>query len=442
MQIFIVSTDTSNFPGACQSTPPNEQGYIGSMNDASCELLVAAEMTGELFNSDPLAFLPDVEGELGSVAYGFAQDSLGMCISPESIRVSYRWEDNDAKEIANRLLGSKGDETKAFAQYVRMGTDSSFITLALSALAATTQGCILTASILKQLRNTDLGVAILLNMKNPARAARILNLWEYKSVSQRDKITLALNRISFAENSEGRQRSYAREHMYQYGTSINADSFHNPLTAIRISESLLIGFDKYEEASHSFGQRLQKTSAARKRARSTLEAHLATLVSRNLIKPCHISYSRRGIIDAVECALVPPPPPTPKRSDATVREEDNPSDDEKMLTNLTSEYEYCEELIDVIVDALIGAQHYRLDSSEVYSLRELIITITDTINDIIEDEETLMDRGYDPSYFNSTQELKLLLDEIENEFIDLENAAIDLEFGGLESETDVEDMFQ
>jgi len=427
-QVVIVSANAPTFADAYQCNPADERAYIGSISEAPCELAAAAEMAGTLFSSDPIAFMPNITERLKSVAYDFFQDSVKMCLPRETVSVSYRWEADDAKVVAKSLLNASGDQTKAFARYLGSANNPSFGALALSALASTTKGGAIAASILQTLRDPKLGVSILFNMENPARAARILNLWEHRPSSRQDEITLELNRRSFAEDSDATLNRRSRIHMYQYGASVDAESFHRPLTAMHISEMLLIGFDRYEEAVQSFGQNFRQRVGSLINARKALEAHIQALVSRNIIKPCHISYGPQGMIEDMACALVPPPPEQPdKQNDTTAPEDNDVSSDLKKIDDLIDNYRYCEDMIDSIVDAVADARYQMMDYGMVNSTRDLMMNLEDIIADIEKDEKELLDKGYRLPSVSGSEELRSFLEDVENEFIDIECRAIDLE---------------
>ena len=267
-------------------------------------------------------------------------------------------------------------------------------------------------------------------------AARILNLWEHQPLSRRDEITFALNRRSLANDGDAVWNSHSSIHMYQYGASIDADLFHRPLTAMHVSEMLLIGFDKYEEAVQSPGQNIWQKMEALINARRALEAHLQALVSRNIIKPCRISYSPQGGIEDMACALVPPPRKQPDtKSDSTTVEENCSPNDSDRIDDLIGNYEYCEEMIDGIVEAIATTRYQTMDSSKVNSIRELMINLEDIIDDIEKDERELLGKGYELPNISSAEELRSFLDDVESEFIDIECRAIDLENAANDLET-------
>ena len=426
-QISIFSTNGLDFINACQSVPVDEPECIGYSDDGSCKFAAASEIASELFNSDPLAFMPNVVEDLESIVYGFVQNSLGMCLPPETIHVAYRWESDDAKNVAKKLLSSRQNETKAFAKYLSLKNNLPFGALTLSALASTTKGSVIAASIIKELRNPRIGVAILFGMKNPARAARILNFWKYRAITQRDAITLELNRIKPNNKNEEMSNRYFRLQSYEYGSSINADLFHDPLTAVYTSEKLLIGFDRYEENLNISRDDTWKTLASLSKARSKLKEHTLLLAAHKLIKPCKLSYDLRNRVEEMECPLIPPPPPQKKQIIPTAPEKKDSAGDLGKMKSLIDDYEYCEAMIDEVANTIANAQYQTPDSGKVHDTVDLIINLEDIIDDIVDAENGLIGKGYDLPYSNDPEELRALLEDIEHEFIELENDVIDME---------------
>ncbi len=390
----------------------SDNGYCFA--DGECEIAPAIEKTGDSLSSDPLSFMPDVENSLKTIAHTFVQNALKMCIPKESMQLSYIWRDGDAKALAQQIMHSGKDR---FVQYAKREGSSPFIAMTLSQLAITSRGDIVAASILKELMDPNLGVSILFDMENPARAARVLNLWKMMSVGESDKITLALNHAS---------TSGERMQIYEYGANINAELFYNPLNALQVSEKVLIGFDEYETRSNGSNKSSWEKFLLLQRARKKLEEHLSNLVTKNLIEPCRISYSSTGRINEMECPLIPPPFPKEENDPIIVNQKDF-SYDPKRVERLIDDYEYCEAIIDEIADRIISAQYQPLESGKIYDTVDLMINLEHLINDIEETESKMRDEGYDLPTPNNPQELRLLLEEIDDEFIDIENDAIDRE---------------
>ena len=429
-QINIFSTDKPNFIDACQSIPSDKSGYAEYTDDRSCKLADASEEAGELFNSNPLAFMPNIVENLKSISHGFVQNSLRMCIPWDKIQISYRWEEKDSEVVSKNLINASEDKAKAFAKYLNTSNNTSFGIMTVSALASSTKGGIIAASLLKKLKNPGLGVSILFGMENPARAARILNLWKYQDAEHGNTITLELNKIRSNDKNEKTRHRYFRLQTYEYGTSINADLFINPIDAVNISEKVLLGFDKYEEILKNSKADIWKTIAELSKAQSRLKEHTLSLATSGLIEPCRISYDQYYRIEEVECILIPPKlshPLKEQQNDIISPATNDFIDDLRRMKNLIDDYEYCEALLDGITDVIMNARYQALESAKIHDTVDVIINLKDIIDEIEGAENELVGKGYAPPFPHGPEELRSLLEDIEHEFIEIENAAIDME---------------